>query len=397
MRPFEGIRVLDLSHVLAGPFCTYQLAVLGADVIKIEAPHRPDVTRPEGVVPQLNDQLYGTYYLTQNGGKRAITLDLSTEDGKAVMERLVKGADVLFQNFAGQAIDRLGFGYDACAALNPKLVYATVTGYGRTGPKAEHPAYDVVIQAFSGMMHANRPDGTPPARIGPPVIDYGTGAQAALAISAALLQRERTGRGQRVDVSMLDSAMMLMSALVTDTLTNGQAQRIYDQVHPHHAGYGTYDAADGVLMVGAYTDAQMASLMGAVGETGRAAQIRSQSPAEVLDDYDQDRARLTRQLATKTAQDWEDILNAAHVPAARVRRLDEALQHPQIAARNGIQPVEGIADGPGALPVAGYQYDHGGPSLDKRPPRFGEHTDEVLGELGFSEAQIAKMRSAGAI
>ena len=397
MRPLEGIRVLDLSHVLAGPFCTYQLAVLGADVIKIEPPDRPDMTRDEGVVPGLNDELYGTYFLPQNGNKRAITLNLKTDEGKEIMRRLVSGADVMFQNYAAGALDRLGFGYADCAALNPRLIYATVTGYGRTGPKADHPAYDVVIQAFSGMMHANTPEGTEPARIGPPVIDYGTGAQAALAITAALMQRERTGRGQRIDVSMLDSAMMLMSALVTDTVTDGKSRRIYDQVHPTHAGYGTYPTADGTIMVGAYTHRQLASMMDAIGERGRAAEIRAETSAETIAQRDADNALLARRLTERTADEWDAHFNGNHVPAARVRRLDEALSHPQIAARNGIQPVGGIPGGPTRLPVAGYQYDHGSPSLDRPPPRMGEHTEEVLADVGYTPEDVARMREAGAI
>ena len=397
MRPFEGVRVLDFSHVLAGPFCTYQLAVLGADVLKIEPPDRPDMTRSEGVSPELNEQLYGTYFLPQNGGKRAMTLDLSSPGGKQIMERLLGTADVLFQNYAGSAFERLGFGYEHCAAINPRLIYATVTGFGRTGPKANHPAYDVVIQAYSGMMHANRPEGSEPERIGPPVVDYGTGAQAALAIAGALMQRERTGRGQRIDVSMLDSAFMLMSAMTADTMTNGVAPRVYQDVHPKHAGYGTYRTADGLLMLGAYTHRQLRALMAAIGEYQRASEIAAETDAQTVAARDNDIAILTRRMTERSAQAWEDMLNASEIPAARVRRLDEALSEPQVAARDGIQELDGVEGGPASLPVAGFSYDHGGPKLDRPPPRFGQHTDDILAELGYTDAEISALRSAGAV
>ncbi|MEM7670323.1 MAG: CoA transferase, partial [Pseudomonadota bacterium] len=189
MRPFEDVRVLDLTHVLAGPFATFQLAVLGADVIKIEAPDRPDMTRNEGVSADLNDAHYGTYFLGQNGGKRSLTLDLATPEGRGILGQLIARADVLVQNYSGAGLDEHGFGAETALEINPRLIYCSMTGFGRTGPKQNDPAYDIIIQAFSGIMAANGTADTSPVRVGPPMVDYGTGAQAALAISAALYQR----------------------------------------------------------------------------------------------------------------------------------------------------------------------------------------------------------------
>ncbi len=399
MKPFEGIRVLDLTHVLAGPFCTFQLAALGADVIKIEGPDNPDMTREESVVPELVEAQYGTYFLAQNAGKRAITLNLKSEEGQAVMCRLIESADVLVQNYAGDVLEKLGFGYDKASAINPKLIYCSLTGFGRTGPKANHPAYDVVIQAFSGLMAANGSGEAGPTRVGPPMVDYGTGAQAALAISAALFQRQKSGVGQRIDVSMLDAALMLMSASVTDTIVTGNPPQAHGNIHPKYAGYRTYDTSEGLLMVGAWTNRQLSNLMNALGEKQIAGEILQTKRSDIALSLDRHTRLIEKHLATATADEWEIVLNEAHVPAARVRTVDEALDHEQIASRHVLQPnpdirLKGV---PAKLPVAAFSYQHGSPSIDRAPPTLGEHTNEVLTGIGYSAEEISRLRTTKAI
>jgi len=394
MKPFEGIRVLDLTHVLAGPFSTFQLATLGADVIKIESPDTPDMTRIEGVDPQHNNALYGSYFQSQNAGKRGITLDLKTKAGADALKRLIETADVLVQNYAGDSLDKLGFGYDAVEAINPKIIYCKISGFGCTGPKANHPAYDVVIQAYSGLMAANGEADSDPVRVGPPMVDYGTGSQASFAISAALFQRQNTDKGQFIDVSMLDAALMLMSALVVDTVLTDERPLPYGNAHPAYSGYATYETAKGQIMLGAWTNNQLASLMRVFGENERADEISKTPRNEVGLAFERDKTLIAEKLKHKSADEWEQLLNDNHVPAAKVRGLDETLKENQITQRSIMQAVSSETPGcPPLLPVAAFTYHHGTPTISCPPPTLGQHTYEVLSEAGLSESEIQEVQS----
>ena len=399
MQPFENIRVLDMTHVLAGPFCTYQLAVMGADVIKIEPPDSPDMTRIEGATPALNDEHYGTYFMAQNAGKRAISVDIKTAQGKDILMQLVETADVLVENYRGGTMDALGFGYNDLKLRNPRLIYCSLTGFGHTGPKRSDPAYDIVIQAFSGVMAANGELGAPPVRVGPPMVDYGTGAQAAFAISSALFQRERTGRGQRIDVAMLDAALMMMSANVSATQATGEPPQAHGNAHPRYAGYATYETGDGLLMIGAWTNKQMGKLFRTLRDEERGLAVEKISRADVGSRCSEDTEFLRDMLPTKSADEWELILNAAGVPASRIRQLDEAMAHEQVASRTVLQTYPGSdrEGAPNALPVAAFTFEHGGPKPQRPPPQIGEHTTELLVELGYDNAEIEALGTEGIV
>lgn len=397
-QPFNGVRILDLTHVLAGPFSTFQLACLGADVIKVESPNNPDMTRSEGVDVDQNRNGYGSYFYSQNAGKRAVCINLKSEEGKEILWRLIATADVLVQNYAGNALEQLGFGYEAVAKANPSLIYCKISGFGSTGPKADHPAYDVVIQAYSGLMAANGEANSEPVRVGPPMVDYGTGAQAAFAISAALYQRQQTGHGQFIDVSMLDAALMLMSALVVDTSITNTAPQAHGNAHPNYAGYNTYPTASGSLMIGAWTNKQFAALMTVLGHHDRAHAITETPRENIGNTRDADAELIACSLLEKTADEWEEILNQAHVPAARVRTLNETLQEEQLTFRGVMQTVPNTHSAcPGKLPVTAFTYHHGTPSIASAPATLGQHTNQILEEVDFGADDIEQMRSNGIV
>ncbi|WP_039019419.1 CaiB/BaiF CoA transferase family protein [Halocynthiibacter namhaensis] len=391
MRFLEGIRVLDLTHVYAGPFCTHQLGAMGAEVIKIEAPDKPDMTRGEGADAAMNAQGYGLGYQAHAGGKRSLALDLKSAAGQAVFAKLVATSDVVVQNYTTHCLDDLGLTPDQLGQHNPKLIYCMLSGFGRTGPKANDPAYDNVIQAFSGMMASNGTPETGPVRIGPPVVDYGTGLQAAMAISSALFARERSGRGAVIDVSMLDAALMLMTANVVATQATGRAPTPNGNRDAEYACYGAYDTADGVLMIGAYTNAQAADLMAALGSEARAQAIAATPRAALGERCIEDEAWLEMRLRDKSAAQWEDLLNAAHVPAARVRRIEETLQETQLAGRAVLQDVGDDL----RLPGAGFIAGDATPVVGHVAPRMGADSRAILTELGVSDEVIAQLSDQG--
>ena len=381
-QPFEGIRVIDVTHVLAGPFATYQLAVLGADVIKVEHPGDPDQSRGGGTDKALNRAQLGTSFLAQASNKRAITLDLKTERDRDILKKLVATADVFVENYRPGALEALGLGYEALSAINPRLIYASFSAFGDTGPQRRRTAYDHVIQASSGIMAMTGTKDVNPVMFGAPAIDYATGTTGAFALSAALFQRERSGRGQRIDMAMLDVAMILMSSHLTGYLRNGTHPKPHGNRHAH-ATNGAYETKDGLLMVGASNLRQQRRLWTVLE---RPDLIKRNN-----DEREQDHARETAVLAeilkTRTADEWEEFLQARHIPAARVRTMGEAVADPQTASRGAIHrqaSAPGIEGGFG-VPVAAFTFAHDGPRVDTPPPMVGQHNAEIFAELGVAK------------
>lgn len=394
MRPFEGIKVVDLTHVIAGPFATYQLAVFGADVIKIEMPHDPDQTRLLGADKELSKAKMGTFFLPQGSNKRSMSVDLKTEAGRDIVRALVTTADVMVENYRPGAMKALGLGYDDMAKLNPRLIYASMSAFGQDGPRGTQTGYDPTIQATSGLMAATGTPETAPLRMGTSAVDYASGTMGAFAIAAALFQRERTGRGQYIDMSMLDVALLLMGTHVAANLRNGWQPK---PVGNHHdvSTNCMYEAKDGPVLLAASNLRQQKRLWKVLGRPDMAKNTNEERRA----DYAREKQTLAEIMKTRTAQEWEDFLQANHVPAARIWRLAETLEHPQLETRDLLHRFDSAPgiEGSFGVPVAAFKLAHGGAKIDSPPPRFGEHNDAVLAELGYTADDIAQLRRDGVI
>lgn len=395
MQAFEGIRVLDFTHVYAGPFATYQLAVMGAEVIKIEPPDSPDMMRDNGVEETHNQLGLGSSYVFNNQGKKAITLNLDTPEGKTIALKLIKTADVLVENYT-HGLESFGLGPEQALALNPRLIYCEMTGFGKDNEYSGRPAYDPVIQAFSGMMSLNGEADQEYLRVGPPLIDYGTGAQAAFAIASALFQRDRSGKGQVIEVNMLDAALVMMSPQVANAIHAGSTDLRIGNVQTTLPGYAVFNCKQGDIMIGAYSLAQHSKLFDAL-DIGEAIDIPDIIDKHWLkDNGEQIRTIILQRMSQRTAEEWEEILNQSDIPAARIRDLFEMLSSDQSrrAPASQYQRVEGS---PHTAPIAAFRFAEHGPDLDQHCARHGEDNAAVLNELGYDDDAIAALTEKGVI
>ena len=394
------MRVIDFTHVLAGPACAYFLAALGAQVTKVETVGRGDTTRHRGGSdPDRAARAMSTSYLTQGGGKRALAIDLSDPEGLAVMRRLLAGADVFVENHRPSLWAVLGLTYEQVSAINPRIIHCAMTGYGRGGPKDDAPAYDVNIQAACGLMTMTGKAGDGPIRTGAPIMDYGTAMAAGFAVATALFQRERSGAGTFIDVSMLETGLTLMSSAVTDYLATGNAPKQRgNAANSRSPAAGSFPTRDGLISLGINEEHQFQALAKVVGRgewhdaprfRDRAA--RTAHPA-VLE------AQLVEALAARTAAEWEDLMLPAGVPAARVRTLPDALDDPQIGARQFIHRHAG--DALNSVAAATLPFRIGAAARHAAatpPPRRGADSRQILAELGLPDAEIDHLLARGVI
>ena len=397
MRALDGFRILDFSHVIAGPFCTAQLALLGAEVIKVEEPGRGDYMRGRGGDDALRRMGMGDHFAVQNANKRSVTIDLKHPQGVALARRLALSADAVVENFRPGVMARLGLDYATLSAAKPDLVMCSLSGFGHQGPLAERPVYDNVVQAFSGLMAMTGTAESGPLKTGAPVLDYASGTMGAFALTAALLRRQRSGQGQYVQLSMLDTAFLLMGPVISSLLNGGRHPRPHANEHAL-AGASCYEAADGALiMLGACTQQQFEALCRLIGRADlladpRFADVRRQDPHRAaLADI------LAAEMRRRPAAEWEALL-AATVPAARVRTLAEALADSDAEGRGVVARAPWpSASGEIAIPLAAHRADVDGPRLDRAPPRLGEDTDAVLRDAGLAAEEIAALRATGAL
>jgi crotonobetainyl-CoA:carnitine CoA-transferase CaiB-like acyl-CoA transferase len=387
--PLEGIRVVDVTSSLAGPYCTQILSALGADVIKVEHPGRGDEARAWG--PEFAAGA-SVLFFAANAGKRSLALDLSSERGRAVLLRLASDADVVIQSLRPGTAQRLGIGPDDLRPLNERLVYVSIGAYGGVGPLAGLPGYDPLMQASAGIMSVTGEPGRPPVRAGTSIVDLGTSTWAALGIVAALLERERTGKGRVVDVSLYETALALMSYHLVDFLGTGELPARHGSAFPLIAPYEVFATADGELMVAAANDRLFAALCTAIGAPELALDARFATNPLRVENRDDLVAAIAEGLRRETTRTWLARLHDAGVPAAPVHSVADAATDEQTAALEILQELDGRATVDLPLSADGERARH-----RSAPPRLGEHTAAVLSEAGYSEAEIAGLVAEGVV
>ena len=388
-----GIRVLDLSRVLAAPYCSQLLADYGADVIKVEQPGLGDSTRQWGP-PWMADQ--SAYFVSVNRNKRSITVDLKSAEGKDIIRRLARQADVAIENYLPGTLDELGLGYAALSALNPGLIWCALTGYGQTGPWRDRPGYDFVIQAQGGLMSITGPEGGPPSKAGVAIADIMAGMFATSAILAALHHRGATGRGQFIDVALFDAQLAWLANVGQNALAGAPARR-FGNAHASIVPYQTFDTADGQIALAVGSDGQYRKLCAIAGCPELWEDARFQTNPGRVAHRTELIPRLQAYLLRRSTAEWDALCAAAGIPAGAIQDVGTALAHPQARARGMVQTVADPKAG--ELPVLGpvAKLSETPATIRRPPPRLGEHTDEVLAELGYTGADIARLRAAGAV
>ena len=395
MGPLTGMKVIDLTHVMAGPTCTLMLADLGADVIKIEKLPDGDDSR-HMIPPKIGDETAA--FMMMNRNKRGIVIDLKTEDGKKILRKLIERADVLVENFAAGVMDRLGFGYEDLRAKHPALIYCSLSGFGRTGPYKHRRGFDLVAQAMSGIMSftGERPDG-PPVKCGPPLTDITAGILAAMGILAAYAHRLKTGEGQLVETSLFEAALVQTYWQSAIALATGKAPRAMGSAHPLNAPYEAFETSDGWIVVGGANQKNWLRMLEALGAPELAEDPCFISGADRMAHLDELESELSKRFREKPAQYWLEALEQKGVPCGPVQNMLQALRDPQTLARAMVVDVMHSTLGPVktiGLPV---KFSATPGKVRAGAPRYGEHTRDVLREYGFDDGQIDVFEKNGSI
>jgi crotonobetainyl-CoA:carnitine CoA-transferase CaiB-like acyl-CoA transferase len=390
----QGITVLDLTRVLAGPFCTMILGDLGADVIKVEAVGSKDDTRAWGP-PFAGGE--SAYYLCANRNKRAITLNLKSAKGQDAFKKLAAGADVVVQNFKTGTLERLGLGYDTLKRINPQIILASITGFGQTGPYKNEPGYDYIIQAMAGLMSITGDEHSGPLKVGVAIADVLTGLYAAIGILAALHERSYSGEGQQLDVSLFDAQLSALVNVASSYLTTGAVPRRLGNQHPHIVPYQVFPTRDGEMVVAVGNDAQFRKLAEALGMPELAADERYRTNADRLRHRDGLVAVISAVMKAKPTTHWRARLQAAGIPHGPINDLQAVFADPQVQARNMVVEMAHPTAGSVKLVGSPLKLSRTPVEMKRHPPLYGEHTAQVLACLGYSPDELDEMRRNGDI
>jgi crotonobetainyl-CoA:carnitine CoA-transferase CaiB-like acyl-CoA transferase len=395
-RPFEGVRILDFTQVLAGPYASYQLALLGAEVIKIERRGGEDMRRTP-LSREWADRNMASAFIAVNGNKRSLTLDLQKPAAQDIVRKLAKDSDIVMENFRAGVMDRLGLGYKALSEINPKLIYCAISGFGQTGPYSNQAGYDGKIQAMSGIMAITGHPETGPTRAGFAVCDILSGATGAFALASALFQRTHTGKGQFIDVSMLEASLAYLTTQVADyTVAGHRQQQAGNQAVSRKVTANLFQAKNSYLLLAVNDEKQYRALMTGIGRPDVFDDPRFTDWFKRKEHESELRAIIEEALAKEDSKVWEHRLNEAGAPCASIWKIEEVIDHPQIAARKALQHVDSPW-GPMRLMGSGFQMEHGGGHLDTLAPLPGADTDAILSSIGYDEAAIAGLRADEAI
>lgn len=388
--PLSGFVVVDLTRVLSGPYCTMVLADLGARVIKVEQPGKGDDTRHWGP-PFLGAE--SAYFLSINRNKESVTLDFKPAGGRTLLERLLARADVFVENFRPGTLDRAGFGWDTVHRKFPKLVYASISGYGQTGPRRDEAGYDAVMQAEGGLMSVTGDPDRPGYRLGVAITDMVAGLYCAQGITAALLARERSGNGQRVDIGMLDTTAALLTYQAANWFATSKVPQRQGNRHATIAPYETFTTSDGEIVIAVGNDGIWKRFCEAAGLPELAVDPRFATNKDRMENYEAMRPPIDRAFRLKSSAEWIAILNGAGVANGAVRDIGQMLGDPQLAARHMVETLMHPTVGATKVIGAPIKLSENEASLRMAPPVLGQHTDAVLAELGYTPAEIAELRA----
>jgi CoA:oxalate CoA-transferase len=393
--PLSGVRVVDLTRILAGPFCTQLLADLGADVVKVEAPGQGDPVRGQGAIKDG----VSWYFAQFNRNKRSITLDLYREEGKRVLADLIRGADVLVENYRPGVLAKMGFSEARLTELNPRLVVASVNGYGSKGPYALRPAFDFIAQAMSGFMSVTGPAGGEPMRAGPPISDLVAGLYAAFGVVSALLARERgrTAGGQRVEASLVGGLISMLAYFSAHHFATGELPERTGNDHPVVYPYGLFHAADGEVAIAPSTPAIVRRLMQELGLESLLEEPEFATNDARMANREHLKALINEKIGAATVEAWIERLNHAGVPCGRVMTLADVFADPQVLAQEMVLETDHPGHGPVRMTGFPVKLSATPARLRLPAPALGEHTDQILTGLGYAPARIAALRKAGVI